>query len=137
LIKKKLIYEKIGGSSDWNCVSYSEKKLKGRIYVEINVVNVNSDTSGFFYGVTSLNKGSSYTDQEGTNLSNQGISSGGKAGVLIDMKKLSFWFFKDGKYTNEVRNMEKGKDYFFCVHNYYVGDKYSLKFPSKIPKNPK
>jgi len=112
LIKKKLIYEKTGGSSDWNCVSYSEKKLKGRIFVELNILNINSDASGFFYGVTSLTKGSSYIDQEGTNLSNLGIGKGGKAGVLIDMKKLSFWFFNDGKYVNEVRKLEKGNDYF-------------------------
>jgi hypothetical protein len=56
---------------------------------------------------------------------------------LIDIKKNNFWYFKDGKYMDLKQNLEKGNDYYFCVHTFYIGDEFSLKFPSKLPKNPK
>jgi hypothetical protein len=118
----------------YQCVSYSDKPLKGRCYIELKVLNINSDKSGFYVGVGINTSGGSYSS-EGFGFSTLGINANDTCGVLVDMKKLKYWFFKNGSYINQVKNLDKGAKYYYCVHNYYQGDKYQLKFP-KIPKNP-
>jgi len=149
LIRKKKFFKKINGSNTWNGGEiHSKKKLSGRKFVEFISIAVNSDTSGYSFGIRSNKDGNGSNSNGFTVCMDSGVynfngndyitmAQGNKVGFLVDFKKLKLWVFVNGSYVNLHAILQKKTEYFIYSILYYTGDCISFKFSSKIPKNPK
>lgn len=149
LSNKNYTVEKTGGGNDWNfCQVHGKTPFgKGVTYFEYVIDTTNSDKSGFAVGITpwpgngmtSVSNdhvcglgGSNYGTVQGGTLT--ASKKGSVIGILVEPNKSKVSWFLDGKSTGLTFNMVNGVQYCACVHLYYVGNKVTLKFPTKIPK---
>lgn len=147
---KRLTMEKQGGGASWqSCQVYGSKKMStGKFYWEIVIDNIQSnDQSGTVFGITmekSKNAQTSYFSKDiaigmsGSVYNCQGNNWGGAnngdvIGIYVNFQQLKIYFFKNGKYVHVCGDLKKGVAYYPVFHIYYQMNKFTVKFPSKIP----
>jgi hypothetical protein len=143
---KDLTVSKIGGGNQWNnAMLYGTKSLKGKSYFEFKINNVNGDKSGYAIGLTkSTTANTQYSGDLVIGLSGYAynliggnsitVDKDDRVGMLVDIPKGKCYFFKNGAQMTCHGVLQKGTEYWPCVHLYYTNDSFTVTFPTKIPK---